>query len=97
MLLPHPSARLEYWFFKVNSGPVALLVDWITRRQTNEQWLRVSIHTTGKHEVLFDKHASFITGNRSLLNAERTVGELGEVVERRSPSRIDSHIFAHAG
>jgi hypothetical protein len=40
ILSPHPSAALEYWFFKVNSGPIALLVDWIARRDTNKLWLR---------------------------------------------------------
>ena len=35
-LSSHPHAALEYWFFKVNSGPVALLVDWIARRKRDE-------------------------------------------------------------
>lgn len=39
MLAPHPSAALEYWFFKVNAGPTALLVDWIARRRANEHRL----------------------------------------------------------
>jgi len=29
MLKPHSSAALEYWFFKVNRGPIALIVDRI--------------------------------------------------------------------
>ena len=36
MLDSHPSAALEYWFFKVNAGPVALIVDWIERRRLKE-------------------------------------------------------------
>jgi hypothetical protein len=36
VLSPHPASALEYWFFKVNAGPVALLVDWIARRRVNE-------------------------------------------------------------
>jgi len=32
MFNPHPFAALGYWFFKVNAGPIALLVDWIDRR-----------------------------------------------------------------
>ena len=31
ILSQHPSVALEYWFFKVNSGPIALLADWIAR------------------------------------------------------------------
>lgn len=29
MLASHPHAAIEYWYFKVNAGPLALLVDWI--------------------------------------------------------------------
>jgi hypothetical protein len=31
-------APLEYWFFKFNSGPLALLVDFIIRRR--QHWER---------------------------------------------------------
>lgn len=79
MLQPHPHAALEYWFFKVNAEPMALLVDWIARRNINEHWLRVSIHSPYKREVLFEKQSSLMSPDKSLLTAERTVGQLGEV------------------
>jgi hypothetical protein len=79
MLQPHPHAALEYWFFKVNAEPVALLVDWIARRRTHEHWLRVSIHLPGKRTVLFDKHAAPMSQGQNFLSADRTVGQLGEV------------------
>lgn len=79
MLQPRPHAALEYWFFKVNAEPVALLVDWIARRRTHEHWLRVSIHSPGLRAVLFDKHASPVSQGQSFLTADRTAGQLGEV------------------
>jgi len=79
MLAPHPSAALEYWFFKVNTGPTALLVDWIARRRAKEQWLRVSIHSPHKREVLFESRAVHMPDERDDLSARRTVGRLGEV------------------
>jgi hypothetical protein len=79
MLQPHPDAALEYWFFKVNAEPMALLVDWIARRRTHEHWLRVSIHSPNQRAVLFDKHAAPVSQGPSFLTADRTVGRLGEV------------------
>jgi hypothetical protein len=79
MLQPHPHVALEYWFFKVNAEPVALLVDWIARRSTHEHWLRVSIHSPDRRAVFFDKHASPVSQGQSFLTADRTVGQLGEV------------------
>jgi hypothetical protein len=79
MLAPHPSAALEYWFFKVNAGPTALLVDWIARRRANEHWLRVSIHSPHKREVLFEKRAVLTPDEHNGLSPRRTVGHLGEV------------------
>src|SRR6266404_6219092 len=79
MLSPHPYSALEYWFFKVNAEPVALLVDWIARRKINEQWLRVSIHSPYKRVILFEKQASLISHEKNFLTANRTVGQLGEV------------------
>jgi hypothetical protein len=78
MLAPHPSAALEYWFFKVNAGPTALLVDWIARRRANEHWLRVSIHSPHKREVLFEKRAVLMADEHDCLSTRRTVGHLGE-------------------
>jgi hypothetical protein len=79
MLQPRPHAALEYWFFKVNAEPVALLVDWIARRRTHEHWLRVSLHSPGLRAVFFDKHASPVSQGHSFLTAARTAGQLGEV------------------
>jgi hypothetical protein len=78
ILSPHPSAALEYWFFKFNSGPVALLVDWIARRETNEHWLRVSIHSPLKREVLFGKQIDFMPED-NFLTTKRTVGHLEDI------------------
>jgi hypothetical protein len=78
-LAPHPSAALEYWFFKVNAGPTALLVDWIARRRVNEHWLRVSIHSLHKREVLFEKRAVLMPDEHDCLGDRRTAGRLGEV------------------
>src|SRR5262245_16811411 len=78
MLSPHSSVAFEYWFFKVNAGPTALLVDWIARRRANEHWLRVSIHSPHKREVLFEKRAVLMPDGRDFLTTQRTVGHLGE-------------------
>jgi hypothetical protein len=77
VLSPHPASALEYWFFKVNAGPVALLVDWIARRRMNENWLRVSVHSPHKRAVLFEKQSSLFT-ERSF-SAGRTVGQIEDV------------------
>lgn len=78
MFSPHPSTALEYWFFKVNTGPVALLVDWIARHRVNEHWLRVSIHSPQKRDVLFEKLLTLMP-EHNFLSAQRTVGSLGDV------------------
>lgn len=78
MLDSHPSAALEYWFFKVNSGSFALLVDWIARRRLGENWLRVSIHSPHKREVLFEKRTTIMSDD-CFLRPQRTVGQLGDV------------------
>ena len=79
MLSPHPHAALEYWFFKVNAGPTALLVDWIARRRVNELWLRVSIHSPNKREVLLAKHALPTAKEGIPISLERTTGQIEEV------------------
>lgn len=76
MLSPHPTSPLEYWFFKVNAGRVALIVDWIARRKKNENVLRASIHSPQKREVVFETLGD---GNPSLLTTEHTSGKAGEV------------------
>jgi hypothetical protein len=78
-LRPHPNTALEYWFFKVNAGPVALIVDWIARRRKGEGVVRASIHSPigravifANRQPLFDEH--------SLLTTQRTAGQVGNVV-----------------
>ena len=78
MLTPHPSSAIEYWFFKVNNGPIALIVDWIERRKLNEHILRVSIHSPHKREVIFEKLDSFMPSDNSL-SQKKTVGHSGDV------------------
>jgi len=78
MLTPHPSSNIEYWFFKVNSGPIALLVDWIERRKLNEHGLRVSIHSPYKREVLFERLDTFMPSD-NFMSQKKTVGHSGDV------------------
>lgn len=79
MLSPHPSMVLEYWFFKVNEGPVALLVDWIAYRRRNEYVLRVSIHSPQQRAVLFDKLPSPMIDERNFITTQRTAGQLNDI------------------
>lgn len=78
LLGTHSSAAIEYYFFKVNHGPIALIVDWIERRQLKEHALRVSIHSPYKREVIFEQLDSFMPGD-SFLSATKTVGHCGDV------------------
>ena len=78
MLSPHPSTALEYWFFKVNAGSVALLVDWITYRRRNENVLRVSIHSPYGREVIFEKLDSFMPGD-NFLSHKKSIGHSDNV------------------
>lgn len=74
----HPSAALEYWFFKVNTGPIALIVDWIERRKQGEHVLRVSIHSPYKREVVFEKLTSYMPGD-NFMTTQKTTGHAGDV------------------
>lgn len=78
MLIPHPSSAIEYLFFKVNNGSIALIVDWIERRKLNEHVLRVSIHSPYKREVIFEKLDSFMPSD-NFLSQKKTVGHSGDV------------------
>jgi hypothetical protein len=44
-------APLEYWFFKFNSGPLALLVDFIVRRRQHQAEVRLSLWVRGTGRV----------------------------------------------
>jgi hypothetical protein len=79
MLTPHPHAALEYWFFKVNAGPLALLVDWIDRRPLHQHCLRISIHSPHQRTVLFDTARPQIFDARTFLTPQHSMGQLGEV------------------
>ncbi len=78
MFIPHLSAALEYWFFKVNAGPIALIVDWIERRKSNEHVLRASVHSPYKREVIFERLDSFMPVD-NFMSTQRTVGHAGDV------------------
>lgn len=78
MFASHLSAALEYWFFKINVGSIALLVDWIERRKTNEHLLRASIHSPHKREVIFEKLDSFMPDG-NFLSKNKTIGHAGEI------------------
>jgi|GEM_PF-6203630 len=78
MLTPHPSSNIEYWFFKVNKGPIALIVDWIERRKSKEHVLRVSIHSPYKREVIFEGLESFMPSD-NFLSQKKTTGHAGDV------------------
>lgn len=78
MLTTHLSSAIEYWYFKVNSEPIALIVDWIERRKLNEHVLRVSIHSPYKREVIFEKLDSFMPSD-NFLSSKKTVGHSGDV------------------
>jgi hypothetical protein len=73
MLKMHPNTRLEYWFFKVNHGSTAILVDWIARRQNQSLELRVSIHHNERHEVFFAET------DEITLTATHTTGQIEDV------------------
>jgi hypothetical protein len=75
---PHPSSALEYWFFKVNAGPIALIVDWIERRERNEHVLRASIHSPYKREVIFENLVGPMPAD-NFLSTQKSVGHAGEV------------------
>lgn len=92
MLSPHPAAALEYWFFKVNAGSLALLVDWIARRRRNECVLRVSIHSPQWRAVLFDQLPAPMIEEQNFITTQRTVGHLGDVAWALDIDCIDERI-----
>lgn len=78
-LAAHPRTNFEYWFFKVNSGSVALLVDWIARRGEGRNLLRVSIHSPEGRVVLFEDVPALIQNPISWLTQQQTKGQLGDI------------------
>jgi hypothetical protein len=96
MIHPHPSSALEYWFFKVNAGSIALIVDWIERRRLNEHILRVSIHSPYKREVIFENLVSLMPAD-NFMTTQKTAGHAGDVAWELDiepgPDRIKPDIF----
>ena len=84
-LSAHPDAALEYWFFKVNAGPVALLVDWIVRRRDRSQpngrpaIVRLSVHSPLKRAVLHQDVAEADLLEEVGQLPGRTAGRIGDV------------------
>jgi hypothetical protein len=97
MLKPHPSAPLEYWFFKVNHNGVALLVDWICRRRENTGVLRTSIHSPQGREVLFSPHPAILRHGAPELAMQETSWPRGAIrwhlTLQPSADRIRPQIF----
>lgn len=79
MFSPHPSAALEYWFFKVNAGPVALLVDWIARRKQGDYVLRTSIHSPEGRRVDFGQLPAPMIDGQNFITTRRSIGQLGDI------------------
>lgn len=83
MLTPHPNAAVEYWYFKVNTftantGPAALLVDWIERRRVKEKVIRASVHSPAGRDVLFAPYTDLTVGENTL-TMQHTRGSVGSV------------------
>lgn len=97
MLQPHPASPLEYWFFKFNHPGVALLVDWIARREARAGLLRISIHSPTAREVIFLDHPAILEGGASELSLQATSWGQGEIRWQlnleASPDRIRPQIF----
>lgn len=79
MLNPHTSASLEYWFFKLNTPEVALIVDWICRRQLGSGVLRTSVHSPVAREVLFTPHPAILRHGAPELAMAETSWPRGDV------------------
>jgi len=97
VLRPHPSAPLEYWFFKVNHQRIALLVDWICRRKQATGVIRISIHSPTGREVLFSPHPAILRHGAPELAMEETAWPRGNVRWHLSlqpaPDRVRPQIF----
>jgi hypothetical protein len=97
MLKQHLSAPLEYWFFKVNQGSTALLVDWICRRKEQTGTLRVSIHSPKGREVTFSPHPAILRHGAPELAMEETSWPRGDIrwhlAMRPSIDRIRPQLF----
>jgi len=91
-LAPHPGAGYEYWFFKLNAGPVALLVDWVIRRRERRAFVRVSSHAPGFRSVQFlDVEAADVLEAASRLPAV-TAGRVGDTTWALEAEVIDGWI-----
>lgn len=97
MLRTHPTEPLEYWFFKVNHGRTALLVDWICQRATDVGVVRISIHSPVGGEVLFSPHPAILRHGAPELAMQETAWRRGSVrwhlAIEASPDRIRPRLF----
>jgi hypothetical protein len=75
----HPSAALEYWFFKLNSGDFALLVDWIARRRQGSSDLRISARSAQGNEVISLLRHAISTAGPSGFALDKTENLEGDV------------------
>jgi hypothetical protein len=98
ILTPHPSAPLEYWFFKVNHRGIALLVDWIARRKVSTGHLRISIHSPMGRQVLHTGHPTILRHGAAELSMQETSWLRGDVrwhlALAPSSQRIRPQLFA---
>jgi len=76
---------LEYWFLKVSSGHLALLVDWIVRRDRGEAEVRVSVWVRGTGRVMRSTSSGWHVSNEaveiagSALTTRDSSGSVGDV------------------
>lgn len=86
-------ARLEYWFFKVNAGRAALLVDWIVRRDARQATLRVGTETPEYRSVIFDTRPAWSAETRAVTIGDAVLGS-GESRGRTGDVAWDLHYDA---
>jgi hypothetical protein len=70
---------LEYWFFKLNTGSLAFLVDLIIRRGLNTAELRVSLWVDGLGRVETLTSTSWLVQGERVDIAESTFGPQGSI------------------
>ena len=79
MFSSHPSAGLEYWFFKLNQGTTSLLVDWIARRRAGTMDLRISIHSDHGSDVVTESVASALDQGPAWLSSMSSTHDDGDI------------------
>jgi hypothetical protein len=74
---------LEYWFFRLNTGPLAFLVDFIIRRRLGAAEMRVSLWVDGVGRVERLNSTAWRTERETVDAAECTIGP------QRTTGRVD--------